>query len=44
MYGCVIPTGITFCMQNNKQLICTETLLAVLFVHEEAVILGAVSF
>ncbi len=44
MYGWVIPTGSTFCMQNNKQLICTETLLALLFVHGKAAILGAAPF
>ena len=44
MCGWVIPTGSTFCMQNNKQLIRIETLLALLFVNEKAEILGAVPF
>ena len=43
MYVGVIPTGSTFCTQNNKQLISTDTLLALLFVHERAAALSAAS-
>jgi len=44
MYGWVIPIGNTFCMHSNKQLILMENLLALLFVHEKAAFLGAISF
>lgn len=42
MYGPIIPKGNVFCV-HNKQLIRMETLLALLFVHGKAAILGAVS-